>query len=153
VERETEYLNFNLFYKHQVEKVLQLSLVPSFKGIYHQIANCFHHLIYNALDAIYDTKKKLITITTDSQNGKVLLKVSDTGIGIPRENMNKIFDIGFTTKLNPSQVPERDYPSGYGLGLYIVRKILNNYGGEIHIESKVGEGTVVEVAIPLKQKL
>ena len=71
----------------------------------------------------------------------VLVRISDTGTGIPDEIMDKIFEPYFTTK-----------PFGTGLGLTIVFKIVKEHYGDISVSSRAGEGTTVSLALPLPQK-
>lgn len=73
-----------------------------------------------------------------------LLTVADTGIGIQQEVMDKVFDPYFTTK---------EKQKGTGLGLSVVRGIVENCGGEIHIDSKRGRGTAVQVWLPIAEDL
>jgi PAS domain S-box-containing protein len=63
--------------------------------------------------------------------------IRDTGIGIPPETLETIFDPFFTTK-----------PNGLGLGLSIVYRIINEHGGDLHVESKVGAGTTFTITLP-----
>ncbi|MEJ2157262.1 MAG: response regulator [Desulfobacteraceae bacterium] len=72
--------------------------------------------------------------------GFLKIKVSDTGIGIPRDKLDKIFDPFFTTK---------GRSKGTGLGLSVVHGIVQGCGGEITVESHVGRGTEVEIRLPL----
>jgi two-component system NtrC family sensor kinase len=70
----------------------------------------------------------------------VALEFADTGIGIPEAQLDKIFDPFFTTRL------EGD---GTGLGLSISYMIVQNHGGRIEVESKVGEGSIFRVLLPV----
>jgi len=74
----------------------------------------------------------------DGSYGK--LEISDTGIGIPSENLNRIFDPYFTTK---------EKGKGTGLGLAAVHGIVNSHGGKIFVESKIEKGTKFSVYLPL----
>ncbi len=77
-------------------------------------------------------------------NRVVSILISDSGVGIPEENLDIVFDPFFTTK---------EYEKGTGLGLSIVYGIIKSHHGEINITSKVGEGTTFEIQLPLKQNL
>ena len=83
----------------------------------------------------------LLTVETLRAGGNVLLKISDTGSGIPEELMDKIFEPYFTTK---------DF--GTGLGLTLVYKIVKEHLGEISVNSKEGEGTTFTISFPIPQK-
>jgi signal transduction histidine kinase len=82
-----------------------------------------------------------LRVQTVHDGGEVALRISDTGVGIPEENMDKIFEPYFTTK---------DF--GSGLGLTLVYKIVKEHLGDIEIDSKVGEGTTISLRFPIPQK-
>ncbi len=105
-----------------------------------QLNQVFLNLITNAAQAIEKFGK--ITITTCSQGDKVLIKIADTGIGIPEQNLKKIFEPFFTTK---------PVGQGTGLGLSIVYKIIERHNGTIEVSSKVGEGSEFIITLPIKQ--
>ena len=81
-----------------------------------------------------------LTIATGEKDGEAEIIVSDTGTGIPEENLSKIFEPYFTTK-----------DSGTGLGLTLVFKIVKEHGGEISVKSQMGEGTVFTITLPVPQ--
>ncbi len=96
------------------------------------------NLVRNAVDAIENGGK--IKIKTFLQNHSLVLQVVDTGCGIPRETVDKIFEPFYTTK---------DMERGCGLGLTIVSEIVKHYNGTIHVDSTVHKGTTVTIALPL----
>ena len=75
------------------------------------------------------------------KDGSVRIMVNDTGPGIPEENLEKIFDPFFTTK-----------QKGVGLGLSIVKKIVESNGGGIRVESEEGKSTTFTISLPLSSK-
>jgi len=93
------------------------------------------NLANNAVQAMPDGGS--LRISADLSGGSLTLKFSDTGVGIPDENLNKLFHPLFTTK-----------SKGSGLGLSICKKIAEAQGGTIAVESKVGTGTTFIVTIP-----
>ncbi|MFQ5991764.1 MAG: sensor histidine kinase [Nitrospiraceae bacterium] len=95
-----------------------------------EILHVFVNLITNAIQAMEG--KGTLTLGSECQDGVVRVKISDSGCGIPKENLGKIFDPFFTTK-----PPDR----GTGLGLHNVRAIVHKYQGLIHVDSEVGKGT------------
>jgi signal transduction histidine kinase len=82
-----------------------------------------------------------LTIKTSLVDNNVRIVVCDSGIGIPEENLSKIFEPYFTTK-----------DSGSGLGLTLVFKIIREHQGEISVTSKINEGTCFAISLPIPQK-
>jgi two-component system NtrC family sensor kinase len=109
-----------------------------------QLRQVVLNLINNAIDAIVSKKKPgEITVSTKlSDEKKLLVTVADTGIGIPYENLDKLFLPFFTTK-PPGK--------GTGLGLSICYGIIKKLGGEVTVESKIGEGTTFIIKLPLEK--
>ncbi len=97
------------------------------------------NLLFNAADAIPDSGGK-ITLQTLRLENKMEILVRDTGCGIPPENLEKVFDPFFTTK-EPGK--------GTGLGLAVCLGLVESMGGEISLESQLGEGTTVTVRFPV----
>ncbi len=77
----------------------------------------------------------------------VRVSISDTGIGIPKENLPKIFQ-----KFYRSENAQRVEPNGSGLGMYITKNIIESHGGTIHVESQIGRGTTFWFALPVIQR-
>ncbi|MGB8427484.1 MAG: ATP-binding protein, partial [Desulfobacterales bacterium] len=110
-----------------------------------ELQQVFLNLINNALDAMEKTGGTL-TITTriedESEFHGVVVDIADTGPGIPKANLAKIFDPFFTTK---------PVGKGTGLGLSICFGIINKMGGEISVDSVLGEGTSFHLRFPLSR--
>lgn len=96
------------------------------------------NLLVNANEAIRD--EGVIVVGTRAKKGGVRITVRDTGKGIPRENLEKVLEPGFTTK---------GRGVGTGLGLAICYQIVRDHDGEIRVESEEGSGTTVTVELPL----
>ena len=96
------------------------------------------NLILNARDAM--PRGGELEISTINDGGSVVISFKDTGVGITSENLSKIYDPFFTTK----QIGQ-----GTGLGLAVSYGIIHDHGGRISAESKVGEGTCFNIALPL----
>jgi signal transduction histidine kinase len=103
----------------------------------YQIRQVMVNLLTNAIHAI--NKEGTITISLEEQDDHVVVSVADTGEGIPKENMAKIFEPFFSTK-----APDK----GTGLGLYVSRGMITKLGGEIHVESTLGRGSTFRVTLP-----
>ena len=108
------------------------------------INSIFSNIILNAKDALEELggEGKEIRVTVEGKNNEdssyFIIKVSDNGPGIPEDHLNEIFEPFFSTK--PT--------SGTGLGLGIVKRLVQLYGGEIVVESKEGEGAIFTVTLP-----
>ena len=96
------------------------------------------NLLVNAAHAVED--KGTVAVRTWHDNSNIFVQVSDTGCGIPKENLDKIFDPFFTTK---------PVGKGTGLGLSITASIIAEHDGEISIDSEVGKGTTFTVRLPI----
>jgi two-component system NtrC family sensor kinase len=102
-----------------------------------QLRQVFQNLIVNAVTAI--GKDGVITLTAQGAEERVSIGIGDTGPGIPKERLEKIFEPLFTTK-----------PDGTGLGLSIGAGILRKLGGKISVKSDIGKGAVFTVEIPTR---
>jgi two-component system NtrC family sensor kinase len=101
------------------------------------------NLITNAMDAVKESEKKEVNVEVYQEGGFIRVNVSDSGVGIAPENMEKLFDPFFTTK--PAD-------KGTGLGLTIVRSIVQAHGGEITCQSEPGAGTTFSMLLPIKNE-
>jgi signal transduction histidine kinase len=98
----------------------------------------FLNLLINAKQAIRG--KGEIFITTYARDGRVFVEIKDSGVGIPKEKLGRIFDPGYTTK---------GVGVGTGLGLSICYQIIEGHRGEIKVESEPGQGTTFTVILPM----
>ncbi|NLG12440.1 MAG: GHKL domain-containing protein, partial [Elusimicrobia bacterium] len=101
------------------------------------------NLLDNALGAVKE-KTGIIRVKTglSSSQDAAVIRVEDNGCGIPKENLERIFDVLYSTKGN----------RGTGFGLAVVQKIAKEHSGTIEVKSDVGERTVFIVKIPIKKK-
>jgi len=105
-----------------------------------ELNQVFMSLIRNAVSAIQDKGK--ITITTVSDAVEITIEISDTGVGIPKDRLARIFEIGFSSTRDRVKM---------GTGLTTASRVVNEHGGSIDIESEVGMGTTVVVRLKVKQ--
>jgi signal transduction histidine kinase len=124
--------------KNNINVVKNYGEIPPFSCYPRQLNQVFLNVLLNSIQAIEG--KGTITITTDQKDSKVHISFADDGVGIPEENINKVFDPGFTTK---------GVGVGTGLGLSICYKIIENHGGEIQLESELGKGSNFTIVLPL----
>jgi signal transduction histidine kinase len=102
------------------------------------LGQVLNNLINNALQATQETVNPVILITIASKEKLLTLAVKDNGVGISEAAKEKIFTPYFTTK-----------SSGSGIGLNVVRQILEKHSGKIHFESEEGKGSCFFVELPL----
>jgi signal transduction histidine kinase len=104
-----------------------------------QMEQLFINMVNNSVDAMPEGGHLRLTAEPDPGTARWLVRLCDTGTGIPAELLSKVFRPMFTTK------PEGQ---GTGLGLAICREIVRAHGGEIHIESEEGRGTTMSFSLP-----
>lgn len=124
--------------KYKVKVITNYSSLPPIKCQIDKLGQVFLNLLVNAAQAIEEQGE--ITIGTYSNEKNVLVKISDSGVGMSEEVREKIFDPFFTTK---------EVGVGTGLGLHISYNIIDNHGGTIEVKSKVNEGTSITVSLPI----
>jgi signal transduction histidine kinase len=124
--------------KNRIEVVRDYGEIPEIDCFPNQLNQVFMNMLVNASQAIEGEGK--ITITTRASGDWITVAFEDTGVGIHPENLQKIFDPGFTTK---------GVGVGSGLGLAICYKIVNEHGGKIDVESEVGRGTTFTITLPV----
>ncbi len=107
-----------------------------------QMQQVIINLVMNGAEACQSKGSGKVTIETKPDDETVVLEVSDTGDGIPKEIESKIFDPFFTTK---------GEGKGVGLGLSVVYGIIDAHGGDIEVKSAVGKGTTFKVTLPVKR--
>ncbi|NOY44960.1 MAG: PAS domain-containing protein [Deltaproteobacteria bacterium] len=107
-----------------------------------QLNQVFLNLLVNAAHAVKEKGqgRGRVRVTTRQEGDRVVVEISDTGVGIPPEHLRKIFDPFFTTK---------PVGKGTGLGLHLAAGIVRAHGGEIRVESTPGEGSTFRVVLPL----
>ncbi len=116
--------------KNKVEIVKNYGDIPLIKCYPNMLNQVFTNILVNACQAIKEKGK--IFITTECVDKKLVIRIKDNGIGIPHENLSKIFTVGYTTK---------GVGVGTGLGLAITQKIVDKHNGKIIVNSEVGVGT------------
>ena len=108
-----------------------------------QLSRALQNIIGNAAEALRDTGGS-VQVALRCVGEEVRIAVRDDGVGISEENLARLFEPYFTTKARGR---------GTGLGLFITRKIIEDHHGRIDIRSRPGEGTTVEVRLPIWQEV
>jgi len=104
-----------------------------------QMKQAFYNVIKNSVEAVH--RRGRLRIRTDLADTHVIVRFDDSGGGMSAENLSRVFEPYFTTK-----------PSGSGLGLLIVRRIVREHGGELSIESNQGKGLTLTIRLPFIDK-
>ncbi len=125
--------------KYKAEVVKEYGELPDIECYPQQLNQVFMNLLVNAAQAIEERGQ--IRIRTYSDGGRVYVQISDTGVGIPKENLSRIFEPFFTTK---------EVGKGTGLGLSMSYGIIKKHGGKIDVQSQVGKGTTFTIELPLR---
>jgi two-component system NtrC family sensor kinase len=115
--------------------------IPEIMASTNQMRQVMLNIIKNAKEAM--PKGGTLSVRTTRGEGKVLIHIRDTGIGIPEEIRDKIFEAFFTTKQKVK---------GVGLGLSVCYGIIKDHGGEIKVESEEGKGTTFMISLPIERR-
>lgn len=125
----------NITWKEELTRNL-----PKARGDFNQLQEMFLNMGLNACQAML--KGGLITISSkDKKDGFIEVTIKDTGVGIKKEDLSKLFTPFFTTREN-----------GTGLGLAICQSIISSHGGKIEVESELGKGSTFRVSLPVKEE-
>jgi signal transduction histidine kinase len=121
--------------KDNVEIITRYEVLPKLSLDPELIKTCIFNVILNAFQAMPDGGR--LTVKTEASNSKVSMFFEDTGTGISRENLSKVFDPFFSTK-----------ESGLGLGLALTRRVVEEHGGKVDIQSTEGKGSTITISFP-----
>jgi PAS domain S-box-containing protein len=113
--------------------------LPEIAGDRVQLEQVLMNLMLNAIEAMHDAKGDLTITSQSTDAGHLAISVSDTGVGIPADKIDQIFDTFFTTK-----------PQGTGMGLAISRSIVESHGGRLWATSNSGRGSTFQFTLPHK---
>jgi signal transduction histidine kinase len=105
-----------------------------------QLQQALMNLMLNGIEAMQGMSGGKLSIMSHlAPDGQLLISVSDTGVGLPSENIDSIFDAFFTTK-----------PRGTGLGLAITRSVIQSHGGHIWATANSGGGATFNFTLPIR---
>ncbi len=144
VENVYRSYNFHLEQKGFAFKIEKDETIPIIKIDEEAVSEAIVNLVDNAVK--YSDNKKEITIRTGQENNFAFVEVEDRGIGIPEKDQKKIFEKFF--RVSPGSVHN---VKGSGIGLSIVKYIIDAHKGEIRLTSKVGEGSKFVILFPLNK--
>jgi len=150
---ELEFLETNHYFKYKIVKNYQFAdNIPLITGVYSDFSQGLVNIINNALDAMYCSDNKLLSVRTDYNSDTITVDIADSGCGIEQENIPKLFNPFFTTKAYHSDKHSAE-PQGTGLGLFSSYQILKPYGVVFTIDSIINKGTTVHIKIPINSHL
>ena len=113
--------------------------LPPVSGDRGQLTQVFFNILKNAMEAM--PRGGLITLATEVDDEFVGIRITDTGVGMERDAISRIFDPFYTTK-----------EGGHGLGMMIVLRILRAHGAQAGVDSEPGRGTTVTLRFPQKHR-
>jgi PAS domain S-box-containing protein len=122
-----------------VEAVIELGELPKIEADKDMMKRIFLNLAVNGIQAM-EEKRGILKVSTKKTNGFIEVAFQDTGIGIKKENMKKLFTPFFTTRAQ-----------GMGVGLAICKRFVEIHDGSIKVESKEGEGSIFTVKLPIQR--
>jgi signal transduction histidine kinase len=131
--------------KYRIHVETRFAEVPPANAIGNQIQQVLLNMLINARQAMPNGGQLLIRVEHDAVGDTVDITIRDTGCGIPREKLLRIFDPYFSTKSGPDETGR----GGTGLGLATCRQIIEAHHGKIRVESTLGVGTAFTIKLPV----
>jgi signal transduction histidine kinase len=111
--------------------------LPAIKADRVQLQQVLMNLMLNGIEAMQENGGELAAASERTEDGQVLISVSDSGIGLPVDKSQRIFEAFFTTK-----------PQGSGMGLSISRRIIESHGGRLWASPNTGRGATFQFTLP-----
>ncbi len=130
IKADSQKVEFTEHYHYLPEMMIDVELMKT----------CIFNIVINAFQAMPEGGK--LRMETESEDGRFVLHLSDTGSGISRDSLSKVFEPFFTTKIN-----------GLGLGLAITKRVIEEHGGKIEVSSTEGEGSQIKIILPVEQEI
>ena len=143
IKQELNLCKHNLYFKHYVSLETNLMKdLPKIKAVYGDISQVVANLLNNAIESLKESSVKKIWVRTYKTNKFIAIEIKDTGYGIERKNLNKIFKPYFTTKTQTDKI-------GFGLGLAICKHLYEKYNSKITVETEFGKGSCFTFFLPI----
>lgn len=142
--KELNFLRSAIVLKHRVDVTLDLSEdIPVIQGRYTDFSQVFYNLVKNGCEAMTDSGRKKMTISSTLTPEGIVLSFMDRGTGIDEKKISRIFDPFYTSKSNDSRTD-----SGSGLGLFICSRLMAEYQAFIKVENREQGGALFSIHIP-----
>lgn len=135
---EKQFMNLNI----RVETDFDPD-VPLITAVESHVKQVFINMIINANAAMESGGRLHVSSYIDPSGENIVIRIEDTGVGIPPENMDRIFDAFFTTK--------KEVLKGMGLGLSVCYGFIKDHGGNVDVESELGKGTCFTISLPVNE--
>jgi len=133
------------FYNDKIEKSFQFDCPHKINGHHIDFFQSIDNIMKNATEAMYNSPEKKLFVKTFCDDDNCYVSIQDTGCGISDEYIDKIFFPFFSTKSSNLIVEKL---TGIGMGLTVSKQILESYGAEIIVKSKLEVGTTFIIKIP-----
>ena len=143
--KELQFIRSETIMKYGVKVKLNLADdIPIIKGIYSDFSQIFYNLVKNACEAMKNSEKKQIIISSSYKSTGISISFADTGPGIEPDKISSVFDPFYSTKSKSNETK-----SGSGLGLFVCSRLMAEYQGFIAVNNNKSEGSTFSVMIPL----
>jgi PAS domain S-box-containing protein len=117
---------------------VEVGELPTVEGDRSRLVELFQNLVSNAIKYTPDGERPHVTVTATPEDDRWVFEVTDEGQGIPEDRIDRVFDLFYRSAVQDST----------GIGLALVKKIVESHGGEVWVESTPGEGSTFSVALP-----
>ena len=145
IKAEIKLYEINPVFKYQIKKKLLLDeSLPTIEGNRIHIKQVLDNLIKNAIDAMEHSVNKNLILETAYNGQSIIIRIKDSGCGISKEEIGRIFLPGFTTK---------PLGKGTGLGLASAKTMVEGYQGSLNVDSLKGKGTTFTLSLPINQSV
>jgi PAS domain S-box-containing protein len=145
IEQELDVCQHDIFYAHNVTLKKELTeLQHTINASHGDISICIANLIHNAIQAMEKSPEKILSVKSYQKDKNICIIISDTGKGIAKEDIDKIFAPEYSTKSSEDG-------EGFGLGLAISKSLIEKYQGFIRVESEIDVGSCFTICLPIPE--
>lgn len=152
IHMELQFFNAHLYFKHKIKKQVILDPeLPVLHGVHTDFICILMNLISNSINAMADINPKEFLIETRHDDKDIMIIVRDTGTGIPKDKLDYILEPPLLRKYKTDELSKTNGYPHVGIGLFIVKNIVDKYRGILNIQSN-DSGTEVVVKVPYKNE-
>lgn len=152
IEKMAKLFRSDLFFKHHIKCGLHLAKnLPHIRVLGRDIVPALFHIFHNAVTALTESQKKELTVETGMQPGEIVVRITDSGVGLPEGvRADTLFDL-FESRWPKFDAQAASSDQHLGFGLYAARRLLAPYGFSVSLE-RTGEGTSAVMRMPIRKK-